>query len=386
MTQSILSSGHAYDPYFYANEAITELEKALGMANRVHRGYSQTAMHKGSTIDIRVPDTFTAQDAPSSAQDLEPTYTSIQLNRWKEVKFKMTDKEFSLSSEKVIEDHIRPAAYALANEVDTYLNSLYKDVPWFVDLSGTPAIADITGVRKVLFDNKAPIKDMANMHLELDGAAEMGFLNLEAFSQNQGAGDAGVNTQRDGDLGRKFGFNIFSNQNVQTHTKGTCNDTALQVNNGAGYAAGSTSVALDAVDGGVTGTLVAGDVIKFAGHSQQYVVTATSTASGNAFATVQIFPALKAAVVDDEAVTVYLDNHTANLAFHRNAFALATAPLSDMGNELGAKIASVADPITGLALRSRIFYVGDTSSIYVALDILYGGKTLDPNKAARLRG
>lgn len=386
MSQNILASGHAYDPYFYANEAILQLEAALGMAGRVHRGYSPTAQHKGSTIDIRTPDSFTAQDAPSAAQDLNPTYTNIRLDQWKEVKFKLTDKELSLSSENVINDHIRPAAYALASDIDTALNALYADIPWFVDLSGTPAVADITGVRKVLFDNKAPIKDAPNMHLELDGAAEMGFLNLSAFSQQQGAADAGVTTQREGDLGRKFGFNTFSNQNVATHTKGTCNDTALAVNNGAGYAAGATTVALDAVDAGVTGTLVKGDVIKFAGHSQQYVVTALSTASGNAFAAVQIFPALKAAVVDDEAVTAYLDNHTANLAFHRNAFALATAPLSDMGNELGAKVASVADPITGLSLRSRVFYVGDTSSVYVAFDVLYGVKTLDPNKGARLRG
>lgn len=386
MSQSILAAGHAYDPYFYANEAILQLEQALGMANRVHRGYSRDAQHKGSIIEIRTPDNFTAQDAPSNAQDLEPTYQQITLNKWKEVKFKMTDKEFSLASSAVIDEHIRPAAYALAQDVDSSLNNLYKDIPWFYDLSATPAAADITGVRKVMFDNLVPLTDAPNMHLEIDGAAEMGFLNLSAFTQQQGAADKGVQAQTDANLGRKYGFNIFSNQNVKTHTKGTCNDTALQVNNGAGYAVGTTTVALDAVDGGVTGTLVQGDVIKFSGHSQQYVVTALSTASGNAFAAVQIFPALKAAVVDDEAVTVYLDNHTANLAFHRNAFALATAPLSDMGNELGAKIASVADPITGLALRSRIFYVGDTSSIYVALDILYGVKTIDPNKAARLRG
>jgi len=386
MTQNVLSGGHAYDPLFYANEAITQLEAALGMANTVHRGYEKSPQQKGSIIEIRVPDTFSAQDAPSSAQDLEPSYTQIQLNYWREVKFKLSDKELTLSDSRIIEDHIRPAAYALAEDIDTKLNYLYKDIPWYTDLSGTPAIADITGVRKILQDNRVPLQDSSNMFLQIDPAAEQGFLNLEAFSQNQGAGANGVDTQLTGNLGRKFGFNVFTNQNVKSHTKGTCNDTALQVNNASGYAIGTTTIALDAVDGGVTGTLVAGDTLVFAGHSQRYSVTATSTASGNAFASVSIFPALKAAVVDDEAVTVNLDNHVANLGYHRHAFALATAPLSEMGNQLGAKIGTVSDPKTNLALRSRLFYDGNTSSVYVALDILYGIKTLDPNKACRLRG
>jgi hypothetical protein len=52
-----------------------------------------------------------------------------------------------------------------------------------------------------------------------------------------------------------------------------------------------------------------------------------------------------------------------------------------MGSELGAKIATITDPITGLSIRSRLFYVGDSSAVKVALDVLYGVKTLDPNLA-----
>jgi len=74
------------------------------------------------------------------------------------------------------------------------------------------------------------------------------------------------------------------------------------------------------------------------------------------------------------------------MAFHRNAFALATAPLSTMGNELGAKIATVYNEKNGLSLRSRIYYVGNSSEVHVALDILYGVKTLDPNLACRACG
>jgi len=81
-----------------------------------------------------------------------------------------------------------------------------------------------------------------------------------------------------------------------------------------------------------------------------------------------------------------LDDHTANTAFHKNAFALAMAPLSELGGELGARIATITDPVSSLALRSRLYYVGDSSEVHVALDVLYGVKTLDPNLACRGRG
>jgi len=384
MTQNVLTGGHAYDPLFYANEAIIQLEAALGMAATVHRGYEKNPQEKGSVIEIRVPDTFSAQDAPSAAQDLEPTYTQLRLDYWREVKFKLSDKELTLSDSRIIEDHIRPAAYALAEDIDSKLNLLYKDIPWFADLSGTPAASDITAVRKILQDNRVALTDVSNMFLEIDPAAEKGFLDLSAFSQQQGAGDQGIHTQVTGLLGRKYGFNVFTNQNVKSHVKGTTADTALAVNNDPGpYAVGTTTINLDAAG---TGTIVAGDGISFAGHSQKYVITGTFTASGNAFTGVTIFPALKAAVANDEVATLELDNHVANLAYHRHAFALGMAPLSEMGNMLGAKIGTVADPRTNLALRSRMFYDGNNSAVYVALDVLFGIKTLDPNKGARLRG
>ncbi len=72
--------------------------------------------------------------------------------------------------------------------------------------------------------------------------------------------------------------------------------------------------------------------------------------------------------------------------FHRNAFALATAPLIDAPlRQLGVKVETIPDPKTNIALRSRVFYEGNQSAIYVALDVLYGFKCLDPNLAVRLR-
>lgn len=371
-----------YNPTFYANEALIQLEKALGMAGRVHRGFEEerNSFGLGETINIRKPSTFTAQDAPSTAQDVSTETVAVTLDHWKEVKFKLTDKELAFTGDRIINDHIRPAAYALADDIDQKMTALYKDIPWFHTLNASPGsvVGDLTGPRQVMFDNAVPLG--SNVHYMVDGALEAGFLGNSAFAQWQGAGQEGVATQMRGAMGMRYGFELFANQNVSSHTKGTASTGSLLLN--GAVAVGDTTVNLDA--GSVTGTLVAGDTFVIAGNTQRYAVTGTFTASSNAFASVTILPAIVAAAADGTAVTVTLQTTDAeNLAFHKNAFALALAPLPEHGSELGAKVTTIQDPVTGLTIRARIYYVGNSSEVHVALDVLYGFKTLDPNLAVR---
>jgi hypothetical protein len=367
-----------YDPLFYAQEGLIQLENALGMAARVHRGYDKEPQQKGSTIKISKPGTFVAQDAPSSDQDLNPGDTEIVLNMWREVKFSITDKELNYSGEKIIADHIRPAGYALSNDIDLTLNGLGKSVPWFYDAAATTEVKDLTRVHKAMFDNKVPMND-GLLHLEVGGDMQAGFLEL--FANANFAGESSQQVHKTGYIGNRFGFEIFGNQNVGSHVKGTASTGTLAVN--GAFLKGATFINLDAAT--VTGTLVPGDSFAITGDAQRYVVVNTVTATSNAFAGVQIFPPLAQNVADNAVVTVSLSNHIENLAFHRNAFALAMAPLSELGNEFGAKVASVVDEKSGLAIRSRMWYDGDNSRVKVALDVLYGVKCLDPNLACKLR-
>ena len=64
-------------------------------------------------------------------------------------------------------------------------------------------------------------------------------------------------------------------------------------NKSGGYIAGTTTITVD----GLTGTLKAGDFIKFAGHDKVYTITADATTS------LTIEPVLQLPVADDEVVT-----------------------------------------------------------------------------------
>jgi len=374
-----------YDPIFYAQYGLEQLEKALGMAGRVFRGVDKTAQQPGSIIQLRRPGSFAAQSAPSVAQDLKPASVQVQLDQWKEVKFALTDKELNYTQEQIIADHIRPAAVALADDIDQALVGLVKRFPYHTSVTlSSAAVTDITAARRVLFQNRVPMDDL---HMMIDGYLEEKFLGLAAFTQWQGAGDAGVSSQARGSLGTKFGFEIFANQNVNTFTSGTCADTAGAIDSGStGYLKGATTIHIDALTSG--GTAKAGDYLAITGDSQQYMITADTTfTSGEA--DVVIEPPLAADVAEDVVVTLYQPggngaSKTQNFAFRRQAMVLAMAPLSTLGNQLGARVEAVTDPITNLSLRSRMYYDGDNSKVVVALDVLYGVKVLDHNMGVRV--
>lgn len=365
-----------YNETFFAQEALIQLEKVLGMASRVYRDYNQNPQVKGDTIQIRRPTSFVAADAPAVASDLNPDSVSITLNKWKEVKFKLTDKDLALSSDRIVSDHIRPAAVAIADQIDQDLAALYKDIPWHSTMSATPALADITAVKKVMFSNKVPLRDESMLHFMIGGTEQAAFQNAMTVLANPQA--AGL---RDGSLGRLYGFDTWANQNTPTHTSGVAADATGTID--GVNAVGATTIVFSAVTAGITWK--AGDSFSIAGDTQRYVFATDGTDADGAACSATISPPLKKATAGTEVITIFLGgaSKTQNLAFHTNTFALATAPLSDLGNQLGARIASIADPITGLSLRSRLFYIGDTSTVNVALDVLYGVKTLDPNLAVR---
>jgi hypothetical protein len=369
-----------YNETFFAQEALIQLEKVMGMAGRVYRDYSPKAQARGDTIQVRRPASFTATDAPATASNLATESVAIVLNKWKEVKFALTDKDLSLTAPQIISDHIRPAAVALADIVDQDLVLLYKDIPWHSTFTATPVLADVTKIWKLMFDNKVPMGDPTMLNGMIDGATKAAFQNaMSASGFVAGIQDKSI---REGSIGRISGYDIWANQNVKAHTSGTAADAAGTVD--GVNAIGATTILISAITAGATWK--EGDILTITGHPRPYAIAADGTDADGAAAPVVIdAPGLLQATAGAEVATLFLGGSAKNqnLFFHRNAFCLATAPLSQMGNELGAKIAVASDPITGLTLRSRLYYMGDTSEVRVALDILYGVKTLDPNLAVR---
>jgi hypothetical protein len=365
-------------------EGIVALRENAIMIRQCQFDVSDEAAKKGATINVELPNAIPAQEVNVSSANsptaLAPTVVPVTLDNWWEAKFSMSDKDMTEVEGGLLPISASEAVKSLANKVDISALALYKDIYGQNGVAKTTpdAVADITGSRKVLNSQLAPLGDRTML---LDVEAEAKFLGLDTFIAFDKVGDTVA--LREGSLGRKFGFDLHMDQNMPTHTKGTLAVSQDDIAAKAIYAIGIKEVVLDrsAGAGTLTGTLVKGDLIKFAGDAQSYVVTALATAATNEI-TVNIEPGLKVATTDGAVVTL-TDTHTINLGFHRQAFCFVSRPLV-VADGLGSIIEAIVDPISGLTLRIEI--TRENKQITWSYDILWGIKTIRRELAMRLLG
>lgn len=373
-------------------KAVGVLRQKAVMPRLVNTNYSEEAKQKGSTIDIPVSNASTVRDVTpgatfntSNVTDIAPTLVQLQLNKWKEVAMVLTEKEQAeMMNGYMPERAIESAISALAENVNSDLLAEYVNFYGYAGAAGsTPfgsSLTEATAVRKVLNNQKA---GPDNRRLVLDPDAEANALNRTQFTDASAAADAGV--IREAIIGRKLGFDWYMDQQVPTHTFGTLTNGSghLAKINNASVAVGDVSVPMDETS--LSGTVKVGDLFAVAGDSQTYVVTSNATASGNAI-TVTFAPAAKVAWADNAVVTfVGTAGGTAvqNLAFHRDAIALASRPLM-VPEGMGVISDYFVDPVTGLAIRFTAEMLH--KQMAYSFDILYGIKTVRKELGARLLG
>jgi hypothetical protein len=246
---------------------------------------------------------------------------------------------------------------------------LYSDIPYYVDVAGTPVVADIANVRKKLLNNKVPLdNDLVWGVLCPDSEAKYNV--LDAFLHAEKRGD--TETVKRGIMGKLFGVNWVVDQNVRTHVIGT---TDLAGDLAAEATAGATTIDVHALG---TGTVNKGSIITLEGSSYQYVVTANGTIATNEIAALAIYPAIKETVAAAKIVTIHAIDK-ANLVFHKNAFCLATAPLAE---PLGGADAATKE-YNGLSLQTVFSWNHNALKNVGTMSILCGVKTLQKELALR---
>jgi hypothetical protein len=204
-----------------------------------------------------------------------------------------------------------------------------------------------------------------------------------------------------------LGFNWYMDQNLPTHTVGT--NAAAPLVDGANQT-GSAGI-LCKTWTATTGSVKEGDIVQFAGVYavnpqsrvstgvlKNFVITADGTATGGqvltiyidpvmvttgAFQNVTALPAAEAAITVFGHATTYSGKVSPQgLAFHRDAFTLATVDLPlPRGIDMAAR---ASDKQLGLSLRIVRDYNIDTDQFPCRIDILYGWACLRPELACRV--
>jgi hypothetical protein len=363
-------------PSIIARESLMVLENNLVLSNLVHHDFSSEFVNVGDTITIRKPATFKAKEFETAIeiQDAKETGVPVVMDKLIDVSCKITSKDLALNIVNFSEQFLQPALRAVAQDVDARIAGLYADVPYYFGVAGTTpgTVASITGVRKIMNDNKVPL---VGRNLVIDTDAEAALLQLDTFNRVDASGtsDALIEAK----LGRKFGYDIYMDQNIENHTNGNfVGSPAVTIS--TVVTAGSNTAVFAATN--LTGPIKKGTIFKVAGDATAYVVTADTVAAGNT-ANISFYPAASKEMAATSAVSIVAD-HTANIAFHQNAFALVTRQLSTpMGNTQSSYV-----NYNGLGLRVTFGYDMISKSDIMSIDMLCGFKTIQPELAARLIG
>lgn len=208
-------------------------------------------------------------------------------------------------------------------------------------------LSDIAQIRKILNDNGAPQTDLQLVMSTAAMANIRGKQNV-LFKVNEAGTDELL---REGNIGRLEGFAIRETGQASLFTKGT---GASYTTNTAGYAVGATAITL--ITG--TGTVLAGDVVTFAGDTNKYVVAAGVAAPG---VITLAAPGLLQAIPASATAMTIGGNYTPNLAFSKSALQLITrAPAMPIGPDgkpmdMADDTMLVTDPVSGVTFEVALY-------------------------------
>lgn len=273
----------------------------------------------------------------------------------------------------ILQDQFAQAMRTLVNEIEVDLAGLHAkasraQAPAGTNLFDADNFKDAANVRKILADNGAPLGDM-HLILSTASAARLRGANMSLNRANE-AGNVAFREQ--GILLPIHGMSLReSAQVVDDFTKGT---GANYLVNSASLAVGSTTIPAD----GGTGTIIAGDIVKFEDDSNEYVVT--TALSGGSFTIAE--PGLLTAVADNKTITLQ-DQAERNMAFTRNAMHLVTrVPERPAEGDQAEDVMIIQDPRSGLAFEIAIY--PQYRRVHYEVSIAWGFEMIKPEHAALL--
>jgi hypothetical protein len=400
MSNTLLNTSKILD------ESLMILENTCAMSARVNKDYDDQFATKGAKIgsvaNVRKPVRFVGRTGQNMAvENVQETTIPVVLDTMTGVDFQFSSTELTLNIDQFAERYLKPAMAVIANKIDLSCTGLFTTVGNSVGTAGaTPNnISALLNAGKML-DNEAAPRD-GGRSIVWDPAANASMVQAASglFNNAKAIGEQ----YESGIFVPALGFDIGMDQNIQTVTSGSRT-------NGTVSGAGQTGSSLVVAGLGAGATVAAGDTFTLAGVFsvnpqsrqstrilRQFTVLNAATADGAGNATLSIFPAINTAASNQQYQTVTAGpanaaavtwdvaastQYTVNLAFHKNAFTLATADLEVPG---GVDMAGRRNH-KGISIRMIRQYSINTDVFACRLDVLYGVRPVYNELACRLIG
>lgn len=353
-----------------------------GLISSVNIDAAADTVAKGATVYSPVTSTGTLGNITpamtvTAAADQTIASKTLAIDNFKTYGFNWeAEEEFGLSTggsmEGIMVNQLAQGMRAHVNAIELALGVAAKNgASRAFGTAGTaPDLAAIASIKKILDDNGAPASDRS---IVIDTTAGVAFRSIANLFRVSEAGDSSL--LRQGILGDLYGFGIRESAGIQPYAAGAGTGYTTST---AGFAVGATSIPV--ITG--SGTILAGDVITFAGDTNKYVVTTGVAAPGP----IEIAaPGLRVAqgAAATKAISIVAAS-TRNIALSRNAITLATRLPKYQANDMCADRQVITDPRTGISFELSM-WPGQRMVKY-EISLGYGMSVIKPEHLAVLLG
>ena len=386
---------------------------AAKFVNRQYRSeFADTGAKQGDTINVRIPGFYgVRQGSAAQPQGYNDTYVPVTLSQFgADLEFTTKDLKLAVENGDAFQQNVlNPLVAPVASYTDGLITGLYSSVTQYVGTPGTKPtdITNYLSAGAMLDDQACPRDGQRSAIMNPWSQASVAKSLSGLFNPQSEISDVFMS----GTLGNAAGLKWSMDQNIRNHTVGTFGTStpAMAANSAEGDATISTS-------GWASGasTLKKGDIISIAsvyavnpvtklstGQLQQFVVTADTSDSSGAMATLPISPAIYATgpnqnvtalPLSSAAVYVYgkQDNtysakvSNADLVFHRDAFGLINVDLPKPDSAVFAT--RIRSKKLDISMRLIQFYNGSTDKELYRIDVLAGAALFRPKWAVRVQG
>ena len=393
-------------PTAVTREALRILHQKCNFIGSIDRQYddsfAQSGAKIGDSLKIRLPNKYTVRTGRViDVQDTAETSVTLQVATQKGVDTSFTSTDLTLSLDDFSQRILEPAMSVLAANIEADAMSMYKDVYQEIsDVGAAITSTDVLNLGKKLTDSLTPISPRSFNMTTQDNVDLVDA--LKTLQNDQGKISKNY---REGMIGNQFlGFtNVFQNTLWPTHTTGSDDGTGDHKVGAAGQTGSSITHGSEG-----SGTLKQGDIISFAGCNRvhpetkadtgelmKFVVTADMSATAT---TVSISPAIVTSGAtqnvsasptaggaiwkresDDSTAIGASADYRVSMAYHKEAFAFATADLiMPKGLDFAAR-----EVMDGISMRIVRDYDINNDNLPCRIDVLYGYKAIRPELACR---
>lgn len=205
-------------PVIIANATLEYFKNNTVLARLVRRDYDNEVAQAGDTVTITKLTGLTVQDKAANTDyaldQLATSKVDVVLNKHKYVSFLIEDVAKFLAKPDYQQALIDEGVAKIAEKMDADLMALRADITTnSVGSAGVDATADIlVDARKKLTTSKAP---MANRYAVLSAKDAAALLKLEKFTSSNWNAENGA-ALVEANLGRRYGFDLFECQGVET--------------------------------------------------------------------------------------------------------------------------------------------------------------------------